>query len=102
MLCPIAEAEIYQWTDANGQTHFSDSAPKNRPDIKPKELIIPTAIPATKVAPKPKEKSGPTVIEIGSPEPDTGCNSQRINSINQNAVLDAWQDSEWKACHGMH
>jgi len=35
------QAEIYKWTDANGQTHFSDSKPAQL-DIEPLELQINT------------------------------------------------------------
>jgi hypothetical protein len=102
MFCPVADAEIYQWTDANGQTHFSDTAPKDRADLKPKELIIPTAMPATKIAKKPEIKTGPTVIEINSSNTRTGCSTASSSIENPTGRYEnALETSNWKNCHGM-
>ena len=97
----MASAEIYQWKDNNGQTHYSDTAPKDKPELEPKNITIPTAMQATKIQPKEKEKSGPSIIMIGSPTPGTDCVSQKINSEKNNKSMEMWQDYEWKNCHGM-
>lgn len=96
----IATAEIYQWTDANGNTHYSDSAPKNKPQLAPKHITIPTAMPATKIQ-KRQESSGPQVIIIGGKDQGENCSAEHLNSTTHNAALDAWQESEWKACRRM-
>lgn len=100
LISQIAVAEVYQWKDDDGNTHYSDSKPKDMPELQATNIVIPTTIPPIKAAPKTKE-TGPQVIFIDNKTSGQNCTSEKLNSTSQNDVLDAWQDSEWKKCRGM-
>lgn len=48
-----AQAQVYKWTDANGQVHYSDSAPSNAQQIKGPTPPSDTTAPAPNAAPPP-------------------------------------------------
>jgi hypothetical protein len=94
-----AQAQIYNWTDSNGNVHYGDQAPKDLPQLQPEDIPIPTAIPAVKIPPKPKE-NGPTIIVIGEPEPDR-CSTKYRGHIQDGStvhITDKLEEESWKAC----
>ncbi len=102
-----AIAEIYQWTDEKGITHYSDAIPKTgktKDGIQLRDNNLPnltTVQHSEAQARQEKEQTSPTFIEISDHTAGVNCNSTNLNSIDRNNVLDAWQDREWRDCHGM-
>ena len=67
-MCASAHAEIYQWTDADGQTRYSDQPPLNR-DYVVKDV---NPAPATTLPPAPAdEPASEDAIDHPAPEQPT-------------------------------
>ena len=101
IFCTAAQAELYRWTDEDGNTHFSDTRPEHLPTLEQTELHINTAMPAYKAPPKPKTQEGPEVIIIGSKRASRACSTAGNGIIKNSAAWDAYQDKIWKNCRGM-
>ena len=63
---PAAASKVYQWKDAKGVTHFSDSPPPARQGVKNRQVKDATAAPA------------PPQAAAGKPE-DANCATARKN-----------------------
>lgn len=102
IFCASTQAEIYRWTDQDGNTQSSDNRPEHLPDLKKMELHINTAIPADKPAPKPQAENGPEIIIIGNGnKPRHHCNTRSNGILENNQAWDTYQDQVWKGCAGM-
>ena len=53
---PAAAGEVYQWKDANGVTHYSDSPPPNQSNVKGRQIQNKTGTPSVAQA-KPAESA---------------------------------------------
>lgn len=97
-------AEIYQWTDTNGQKHYSDQVPATG---KTKDGIHTTALPTiitmtpTPILARPTTPTQPRVIYLSGDTSQAGCSTHENGNIPNNKVWDAWQEQVWKNCHGM-
>lgn len=62
-------AEVYQWTDENGRTVFSSSAPGDRPSSKTTVKVPPSKPPAARTAPAIQTGGEPTAPRSPLPAP---------------------------------
>ncbi len=67
---PVHAREVYQWVDANGLVHLSDTPPANAPQAQVRRLVVtvpPAAEPAE--APAPVAPSPAQVLPPSAPPP---------------------------------
>jgi hypothetical protein len=88
LLAPLAQAQVYKWTDAHGTTHYSETPPAegtNFKKVKTNGTDEPLAAPAS-------ASTSAAAAPSGQPGADTAEDrSQRCNSLKAN--LDALRGS---------
>jgi hypothetical protein len=97
------QAQVYQWRDKNGDMHFSDTAPKDQPDLMPKNIVMNSALPAQKIPKKAPERTGPNVIYIDDSNSnsniESGCSTKKLGYIGENSSHESPLDlMTWKNC----
>lgn len=78
LVSPLATAQVYKWTDANGQVHYGDTAPSNATQIK-----APTP-PALQSAPQ----SAPPATRPGAPPAGapTGASRDQAKQVERDVA----------------
>jgi predicted lipid-binding transport protein (Tim44 family) len=90
-----AVAQVYKWTDANGQVHFGDRGPSNATQVK--APTPPTTAPAAEAAPaaaKPAPGPGGTdAADAGPPAPVSPQQSQQVRRDVASARVQQCKDA---------
>ena len=81
---PAAAGEVYQWKDANGVTHYSDSPPPNQGNVKGRQI---------------QHKTGAPSLAQTKPSESAECTTARNNlkQLQSNAPIGLDTDKDGKA-----
>ncbi|UHQ22642.1 DUF4124 domain-containing protein [Lysobacter sp. 5GHs7-4] len=81
---PAAAGEVYQWKDANGVTHYSDSPPANQGNVKGRQI---------------QNRTGTPSVAQAKPTESAECTTARSNlkQLQSNAPIGLDTDKDGKA-----